>query len=233
MQAKRAFVVSVNKRRFQKKMKASAASSDTGKEEEDDDDDVGALIYREVQLRKAETVATAAKIRTKTSAATTHHRASTRKRTPVTSQANNLPRLQRKCASKRKRDSSLDRDLPGRKEVVKKRRKYECSASGCTNKAVKGGVCIRHGAKEKRCCQEGCTNKAINGGVCRRHGAKVKRCSSEGEGCTNCECEVEVEMSFVPINLCIYSTTILLQVSKDITMIVKLNFSSTRPDRYR
>jgi hypothetical protein len=30
---------------------------------------------------------------------------------------------------------------------------------------------VRHGAKEKRCSSEGCTNKAIKGGVCWRHGA--------------------------------------------------------------
>lgn len=27
--------------------------------------------------------------------------------------------------------------------------RYECSASGCTNAVVRGGVCIRHGANEK------------------------------------------------------------------------------------
>jgi len=58
-----------------------------------------------------------------------------------------------------------------------------CSIEGCTNQAIKGGVCKRHGAKAKRCNIEGCTNHAIKGGVCIRHGAKLKRCSSEG--CTN------------------------------------------------
>ena len=61
--------------------------------------------------------------------------------------------------------------------------RYECRSEGCTNKVVQGGVCIRHGAKTKRCSWLGCTKKAIQGGVCRRHGAKVKLCSSEG--CTN------------------------------------------------
>jgi hypothetical protein len=64
-----------------------------------------------------------------------------------------------------------------------KRKKYYCSADGCTNQAQNGGVCRRHGAKVKRCSSEGCTNGAIKGGVCIRHGAKVKRCSSEG--CTD------------------------------------------------
>ena len=36
---------------------------------------------------------------------------------------------------------------------------------------MKGGVCIRHGAKVKRCSSEGCTNQAQNGGVCKRDGA--------------------------------------------------------------
>ena len=60
-----------------------------------------------------------------------------------------------------------------------------CSSDGCTNQAVKGGVCVKHGAKMKRCSSDGCTNKAQKGGVCIKHGAKVeyKRCSSEG--CTN------------------------------------------------
>ena len=49
-----------------------------------------------------------------------------------------------------------------------------CSSDGCTNYAVKGGVCIRHGAKKtvKLCSREGCTNQAYRRGVCCRHGAK-------------------------------------------------------------
>eukprot|EP00985_Skeletonema_marinoi_P024831 scaffold17643_cov67-Skeletonema_marinoi.AAC.1 len=62
-----------------------------------------------------------------------------------------------------------------------------CSSEGCTNRVVKGGVCVKHGAKveAKRCSSEGCTNHVVKGGVCVKHGAKVeaKRCSSEG--CTN------------------------------------------------
>eukprot|EP00985_Skeletonema_marinoi_P003922 scaffold1712_cov86-Skeletonema_marinoi.AAC.4 len=68
---------------------------------------------------------------------------------------------------------------------VKKRRlvTYRCSSEGCKNNVVKGGVCWRHGAKNKLCSSDGCTNRAINGGVCRTHGAKIKLCSREG--CTN------------------------------------------------
>ena len=64
---------------------------------------------------------------------------------------------------------------------AKKQYRYECTADGCTNWAILGGVCWRHGAKnKKKCSSEGCGNYAVNGGVCVRHGAKVKRCSSEG-----------------------------------------------------
>jgi hypothetical protein len=61
----------------------------------------------------------------------------------------------------------------------------QCSREGCTNNAVKGGVCITHGAKvTRKCCShEGCTNYAQKGGVCFTHDANTKRCSHEG--CTN------------------------------------------------
>ena len=57
----------------------------------------------------------------------------------------------------------------------KKKHRYECSADGCTNRAIngKGGVCMRHGAKVKvkRCSVEGCTNQSKRAGVCQRHSA--------------------------------------------------------------
>ena len=40
---------------------------------------------------------------------------------------------------------------------------------------MKGGVCVKHGAKKKTCSHKGCTNNAQKGGVCIRHGAVVKR----------------------------------------------------------
>jgi hypothetical protein len=59
--------------------------------------------------------------------------------------------------------------------------KKRCSKKGCSNQVIKGGVCVRHGAKVKQCSEEGCTKQAQNGyGVCVQHGAKVKLCSSEG-----------------------------------------------------
>jgi len=36
---------------------------------------------------------------------------------------------------------------------------------GCTNQVVKGGVCIMHGAKQKRSSHEGCTKQARSGVV--------------------------------------------------------------------
>ena len=92
-----------------------------------------------------------------------------------------LPSRKRKQTSPEKEE-----DCPPERAGRKRRKKYECSSHGCSNYAVKGGVCIRHGASQKRCSSEGCTNQARKGGVCIRHGAKIKapkRCSSEG--CTN------------------------------------------------
>jgi hypothetical protein len=47
--------------------------------------------------------------------------------------------------------------------------KKQCSFEGCTNKVVKGGVCVTHGAKKKRCSFDGCTSNARKGGVCKKH----------------------------------------------------------------
>ena len=61
-----------------------------------------------------------------------------------------------------------------------------CSADSCESQAVKGGVCVKHGAKlkpPKRCSIDGCEKYAINNGVCCKHGAKLKppkRCSIDG-----------------------------------------------------
>ena len=147
-------------------VQTNTSADRVGKE---DDDDVGALIYRETQIRKAEN---------KTSSVANHHRRSIRKRTQVRNRDNSsMMATMSHETSKRKR--LADEDLPRRKKM----HRYECSADGCTNQAKKGGVCVRHGAKLKRCSYEGCTNIAVQGGVCMRHGAKLKRCSSDG--CTN------------------------------------------------
>ncbi len=168
-----------------------AAPNNTYAYEDSDGDDVGALIYREVQLRKAEAVAAAAAAAAecnKTSTASTHQRTSSRKISPIENQTGageSLPSLQRKgaMAMKRRKQESSNADDRPRKKWVKKR----CFFYGCTNKARKGGVCNRHGdganAKRKLCSSEGCTNMVRQGGVCTRHGAERKLCSREG--CTN------------------------------------------------
>jgi hypothetical protein len=44
-------------------------------------------------------------------------------------------------------------------------------------------VCIKHGAKVKLCRNEGCTNFAVKGGVCFRHAARdVDEMMEEYEG---------------------------------------------------
>uniref|UniRef100_A0A7S2M596 WRKY19-like zinc finger domain-containing protein n=1 Tax=Skeletonema marinoi TaxID=267567 RepID=A0A7S2M596_9STRA len=77
--------------------------------------------------------------------------------------------------SDRKRKSSSTDEVVAPKKVAARKKKryiYICSADGCTNRVVSGGVCTRHGAKKKLCSTEGCTNQVKQGGVCWRHGAK-------------------------------------------------------------
>ncbi|KAK1735699.1 hypothetical protein QTG54_013405 [Skeletonema marinoi] len=71
------------------------------------------------------------------------------KRTPAKNQGEeSSPSPQRKGASREdRRESSLEEDRPSKK-AAKKRRRYECSADGCTNVAQKGGVCMRMGPRE-------------------------------------------------------------------------------------
>jgi hypothetical protein len=57
-----------------------------------------------------------------------------------------------------------------------------CSCNGCTNQALKGGVCIRHGTKIKRCSSHECTKFAQNGGLCYRHGTKIKKAAKRKRG---------------------------------------------------
>jgi len=66
----------------------------------------------------------------------------------------------------------------------KKRTRKRCTSEGCTNFALKEGVCARHGAVLKRCSHEGCTNRAQKGGLCCRHGANVNLRKCSVEGCT-------------------------------------------------
>ena len=71
----------------------------------------------------------------------------------------------------------------------KKKGRGTRSVNECTNNAVAGGVCRKHGypcnhegctnyairgVKRKICSHEGCAYQVVRGGVCSRHGAKVK-----------------------------------------------------------
>ena len=76
---------------------------------EEEEEDVGALIYRESQLRKAEAVA-----EKKISTALTRRRTSTRKRSHVTHQNNKPLPTDPKCniLSKRKREETSSEEAP-------------------------------------------------------------------------------------------------------------------------
>ena len=88
------------------------------------EEDVGALIYREVQLRKAEAAAAAAKSK-KTSTASTHRRTSTRKRSSVKNQKEGplINSRERKGTSKKRKrvasNSNNENDRP-RNKVTRK-----------------------------------------------------------------------------------------------------------------
>jgi len=94
----------------------------------------------------------------------------------------------RKAPNRIERERLLSHEELGPTKVARYKYKRICSANGCTNVVVKGGVCVRHGANRKRklCSREGCTNIAqkggvckthhvINGEVCRKHGPKGRR----------------------------------------------------------
>ena len=92
----------------QAKKMEEAPPDDNG---EYDDDDVGALIYRESQLRKAEAAAAATETKETSKIASSRHRTLARKRAPFQNQGEeSLYGPQRSGATKRKRDSSLEVD---------------------------------------------------------------------------------------------------------------------------
>jgi len=172
------------------KQRAEAATATKVVEE----DDIGALIYKESQLRKREAAA-AKNIERRSSSASKHRATSTHKTTTaaIRGESSFATTESRQLIEKRKRHLPTDVDEgkePAEKVARKKKYRYECSADGCTNHVVKGGVCKRHGAKPKikKCSSEGCTNQVQQGGVggvCIKHGAKpmVRQCSNEG--CSN------------------------------------------------
>ena len=52
---------------------------------------------------------------------------------------------------------------------LKRPPRKKCSSEGCTKVAVRGGVCISHGARKNRCLIEGCEKGAIYNGMCKNH----------------------------------------------------------------
>eukprot|EP00986_Skeletonema_menzelii_P005084 scaffold1793_cov142-Skeletonema_menzelii.AAC.1 len=54
------------------------------------------------------------------------------------------------------------------------RKVRSCKTQGCTNRAIQGGQCFRHGAKAHRklCSSEGCKNYVVKAGLCIKHGAR-------------------------------------------------------------
>eukprot|EP00985_Skeletonema_marinoi_P020833 scaffold12460_cov128-Skeletonema_marinoi.AAC.1 len=86
-----------------------------------------------------------------------------------------VPSRKRKQPSLEEGDHSPERAAGNRSNG-----KNNCSADGCTNQVVKGGVCFKHGAKRNLCSSDGCKNIVVRAGVCIKHGATVKRCSKEG-----------------------------------------------------
>lgn len=58
-----------------------------------------------------------------------------------------------------------------------------CSATGCKNGVVQGGLCVKHGAKRRPCRFPGCTKNSKNAGLCSKHGPARKKC--EYPNCAN------------------------------------------------
>ena len=122
-----------------------------------------ALIYMESQLRNAEAAAAAAESpEEEDTNCFTHQQTSTGERSPLGKGNESLTSPEHKSSLIRKGDFSIEEDQP-RKKVAKKQCRKECSTStdGCSNWAVRGGVCKKHGAqvKVKLCSIEGCTTK--------------------------------------------------------------------------
>ena len=70
-----------------------------------------------------------------------------------------------------------------KKHAKPKRKANKCTAEGCKNTVVQGGVCLQHGAKRKQCKHPGCTKNVKQAGMCSAHGPARKRC--ETLGCKN------------------------------------------------
>ena len=120
-------------------MTAKLAATIVASHDGDEEDDVGALIYREIQLRKTEAAA-------KPHLQRPIRRTSNQKRSSFNNHGKEFfSRQQSKSPSKMNRVSSIAEDS-SRKKVAKNPYRKKCSAAGCTN-AQRVGVCIRQGQK--------------------------------------------------------------------------------------
>lgn len=88
-------------------------------------------------------------------------------------------------ATKRKRK----RDDAGEDPPTKRRKHPQCDAKNCTNIALKGGKCTKHGGG-RRCSAANCTRGAKQGGKCISHGGgvrcRVAGCQNSTAGGTKC-----------------------------------------------
>eukprot|EP00985_Skeletonema_marinoi_P012128 scaffold5805_cov131-Skeletonema_marinoi.AAC.1 len=129
-------------------------------------------VHHDGQLKKTETTSDAMEMSKKerassdntTSSQNTSHTADST--SDEESAAVNSNKRNTETKFDRKRKASTDEELAAKKAAVNKYNKI-CSANGCTNVAVQGGVCTRHGAKVTRkfCSREECTNQAKKGGA--------------------------------------------------------------------
>jgi hypothetical protein len=104
------------------------ATTDGGGEE----DDLGVLIYRESQLRKAEAEAIAAESKKTLSCASPRRTTSTRKKRTVVKRESIVAKAKVKdTLTKRKRQSSTEKELTQKKYDWRKYQK-KCSTDGCT-----------------------------------------------------------------------------------------------------
>jgi hypothetical protein len=124
-------------------------------------------------VAKARAAAAAAKAKKKEEGEQPSSAASTYRNTAPTRKASISADYPVSAGRKRKSPEAPEYKLTSN-NAPKKRQQKKCSAEGCTNQVVKGGVCKRDGAKvvPKLCSSEGCTNLSVKGGVCVRHGAK-------------------------------------------------------------
>jgi hypothetical protein len=135
--------------RWEIKVTMSTKPSKFSEADASKEDELEALIYRESQHRKKEAAALdRAKKRKKSTSSSSRRSTSTRQATAGHKVTNSDEMIANWLSSKRSRHSTgNDEEQKVSAEVARKKYRYECSAGGCTNHVVNGGVCIRHGAK--------------------------------------------------------------------------------------